>query len=105
MQLLYKHILKWLLVRQEVGQWLELGPVLNVHACPLPILVDQYPLLISVSDLMFCSLTEKTLPAEVKEFYTEHHSTVFYVVYSSFCYVETAILERGTCVCVSAPRH
>ena len=50
-------------------------------------------------------LTEKTVLTEVKEFYNEYHSTVFYVVYSSFCYVENSIQERGmqcvcACVCV-----
>jgi len=43
---------------------------------------------------VICFPAEKTPLAEVKEFYTEHHSTIFYVVYSSFCYVETSILER-----------
>lgn len=40
-------------------------------------------------------LTEKTVLTEVKEFYNEYHSTVFYVVYSSFCCVENSIQERG----------
>ena len=31
-------LVAWLLVRQEVGQWLGPGPVLNACECPLPIL-------------------------------------------------------------------
>ena len=57
----------------------------------------------SFGDEMYNSvfLTEKTVLTEVKEFYTEYHSTVFYVVYSSFCCVENSIQERGMlCLCV-----
>lgn len=55
-------------------------------------------------------LTEKTVLTEVKEFYNEYHSTVFYVVYSSFCCVENSIQERGmlcvcVCVCAYMPVH
>lgn len=37
---------------------------------------------------------EKAPLSEVKEFHTEHASTVFYVFYSSFSTVEAAIQER-----------
>ena len=62
----------------------------------------------SFGDEMYNSvfLTEKTVLTEVKEFYTEYHSTVFYVVYSSFCCVENSIQERGMlCLCVGGGVH
>jgi hypothetical protein len=42
---------------------------------------------------------EKAPLSEVKEFHTEHASTVFYVFYSSFSTVEAAIQERGLWSC------
>ena len=39
--------------------------------------------------------TEKFTIDEVKQFYKDHSSTVFYVVYGSFTQVEQTILDRG----------
>ena len=42
--------------------------------------------------------TEKSSLDEVKKFYKEHSSTVFYVIYGSFTQVEQTILDRGGCI-------
>lgn len=39
--------------------------------------------------------TEKSTIDEVKKFYNDHSSTVFYVIYGSFTQVEQTILDRG----------
>lgn len=38
--------------------------------------------------------SEKSQSSKVKEFYTEHASAIFYVFYSSFSILETAIHEK-----------
>ena len=41
------------------------------------------------------TVAEKSSLDEVKKFYNDHSSTVFYVVYGSFTQVEQTIMERG----------
>ena len=40
------------------------------------------------------SLAEKSSVKEVKQFYTEHSTDVFYVVYGSFTTLETTIQDK-----------
>lgn len=43
---------------------------------------------------MYCVTTEKSTAKEVKQFYTEHSTDVFYVVYGSFTTLETTIHDK-----------
>lgn len=47
-------------------------------------------------------IAEKSSDKEVKRFYTEHATDVFYVVYGSFTTLETTIQDKGTTL--SSPR-
>lgn len=64
---------------------------------------DSYyiTIIISIFDLLYfaCHPTEKSSIDEVKQFYKDHSSTVFYVVYGSFTQVEQTILDRGIYAC------
>ena len=40
-------------------------------------------------------MTEKSSAKEVKQFYTEHSTDVFYVVFGAFTTLETTIQDKG----------
>lgn len=44
-----------------------------------------------------CHSIDKSNHEEIKLFYKEHSSTIFYCVYTSFTIVETNIHDRGKC--------